>query len=273
MTMNASDAPPTTAARARAPKAVRDGYAPGPFFFAERRGDATRLVAWTSDVAQLRTLVDRVLDRFPRELRVVMAIRSDQSSGGWIRYDGECDLAIVRAAVAAHEECVLQDGESQLTIEAVETGQRLTIDDVGVLHLPAPSPDLEQACVAAGFARRKEELIGRGGGWRRAVAGDVRQQLIAALRLELARGGDEAPIDEERLRRRQSNLRFAAALWGTVGGVLVGLGTNDIVGASGGGPGVLAVVSVAAGAMLILASVRGGLAQIRATRAPKPSST
>lgn len=271
MSMAVSDGPPSTAARARAPKVVRDDYAPGPFFFPERRGDATRLVAWTSDVTRLRALVDRVLDRFPRELRVVMTIRSDQSTDGWVRYDGDCDLAVVRAAVDAHEECVFQDGESQLTIESMDTGQRLTIDDVGVLHLSGASAELEQACVAGGFAKRREELIGRGGGWRRVVAGDVRQQLIAALRLELARGGEEEAIDVERLRRRQSNLRFAAALWGTVGGVLVGLGTNDIVGASGRGVGVLAVVSVAAGAMLILASVRGGLAQIRGASAAKRS--
>ena len=260
--MATPDMPPSPAARARAPKVVRDGYAPGPFFYEERR--SARLVAWTADVSQLRVLVERVLDRFPRDVRVVMTVRSDQAADGWIRYDGDCTLGVVRAAIGAHEECVLQDGESQLTIEAIETGDRLTIDDVGVVHLPGTSPDLEQLCVAAGFNKRKEELIGRGGGWRRAVAGDVRQQLIAALRLELARGDDEPKIDEERRRRRQRMERFASILWGTVGGLLLGLGTNDAVrGVRGRGIGVLAVVAVAAGAMLILASVRGGLAQMR----------
>jgi hypothetical protein len=262
------DLPPSPAARARAPKAVRDGYAPGPFFFPERH--TGRLVAWTADVSQLRALVDRVLDRFSPDVRVVMTIRSDQATDGWIRYDGDCDLASLRDAIAAHEECVLQDGESQLTIEAVDTGERLTIDDVGVVHLPGASPDLEQLCVAAGFNRRKEELIGRGGGWRRAVAGDLRHQLIAALRLELTRGGTE-PIDQERLERRQRGARFASVLWGTIGGVLLGLGTNDAVTASGRGIGVLAVVAVAAGALLILASVRGGLAQIRGDASKRSS--
>jgi len=267
--MATSEMPPASDVHARAPKVVRDGYAPGAFFYPERH--TARLVAWTGDVSQLRALVERVLDRFPRAVRVVMTIRSDQATDGWIRYDGDCDLGVVRATIAAHEECVFQDGESQLTIEANETGDRLTIDDVGVLHLPGASPDLEQLCVAAGFNKRREELIGRGGGWRRAVAGDVRQQLIAALRLELARGDDEPKIDEERLRRRQRMERFASILWGTVGGLLLGLGTNDAVrGVRGRGIGVLAVVAVAAGAMLILASVRGGLAQLR--RAGKSAS-
>jgi hypothetical protein len=267
--MTVGDAPPST--YQHAPKAVRDGYAPAPFFFADRRRGTPSVVAWTADVAQLRRLVDRVLDRFPHEVRVVMTVLSDQSADGWIRYDGECTLAIVRAAIVAHEECVLQDGASQLTIEALETGERLTIDDVGIVHVAPASPELEQACVAAGFAKRKEELIARGGGWRRTVAGDVRQQLIAALRLELARG-DEPPVDVERLRRRQRGVRFASVLWGTIGGLLLGLGTNDVVrGVRGRGIGVLAVVAVAAGAMLILASVRGGLAQIRAERQSKRS--
>ena len=88
------DAPPI--ARPGAPKAVRDGYAPAPFFFAERRGDVARLVAWTADVAQLGRLVDAVLARFPRDVRVVLTVRSDQASDGWLRYDGDCDVATVR---------------------------------------------------------------------------------------------------------------------------------------------------------------------------------
>jgi hypothetical protein len=268
--MNRSEPPPPPAVRARAPKAIRDGYAPTPFFFPERRGDTTRLVAWTSDVAQLRALVDRVLERFPHDVRVVLSIRSNQAADGWLRYDGDSDVETVRGAIAAHEECVLQDGDAQLTIEAADTGDRLTIDDVGVLHLPVTSPELEQVCVAAGFAKRKEELIGRGGGWRRTASSELRQRLIGALGLELTRGGEEPKIDEERLRRRQRMARFASVLWGTVGGLLLGLGTNDAVrGVRGRGIGVLAVVAVAAGAMLILASVRGGLAQIRADKDPK----
>ena len=87
---------------------------------------------------------------------------------------------------------------------------------------------------------------------------------------EVGRPGDEAPIDEERLQRNQRLARFASVLWGTIGGLLLGLGTNDAVrGVRGRGIGVLAVVAVAAGAMLILASVRGGLAQIRAERSAK----
>ena len=269
--MDRTDPPPPPAARARSPKAIRDGYAPTPFFFPERRGDTTRLVAWTSDLGQLRGLVDRVLERFPHDVRVVMSIRSNQAADGWLRYDGDCDIETVRGAIAAHEECVLQDADSQLTIQASDSGDRLTIDDVGVLHLPAASPELEQACVAAGFAKRKEELIGRGGGWRRTAASELRQRLIAALGLELTRGGEEPQVDEERLQRRQRLARFASVLWGTVGGLLAGLGTNDVVVGRGGGIGVLAVVSIAAGAMLILASVRGGLAQIRAERTSRPA--
>jgi hypothetical protein len=269
--MDAIEVPPSPTVRARAPKAVCEGYAPGPFFFAERRGDVVRLVAWTGDVAQLRRLVDAVLDRFPARVRVALTIRSEQATDGWLRYDGDCELATVRAALAAHEEAALQDGDAQLTVET-ETGERLTLDDVGVLYLPSASAELEQACVATGFAKRREELIGRGGGWRRTVAGDVRHRLIGALRLELMRGGDEPPIDEERRLRHQRAVRFASVLWGTVGGLLFGLGTNDAVrGVRGRGIGVLAAVAIAAGAMLILAGVRGGLAQIRGDRRKKSS--
>ncbi len=262
------DAPPT--ARDRAPKAVRDGYAPGAFFFTERRGDVARLVAWTPDVGQLGRLIASLLDRFPRRVRVALRVRSDQASDGWVRYDGDCDVDTVRAALAGHAEAALEDGDAELAIEA-DTGERLALDDVGVLRLSPPSAEAERACVAAGLANRREELVDRGAGWRRIVAGEVRQRFIGALGVGLVRGGDTPSMSEERRLRLQRGARFASALWGTVGGLLVGLGTNDAVrGVRHRGIGVLAVVAVAAGAMLVLASVRGGLAQIRGERRVKP---
>ena len=50
---------------------------------------------------------------------------------------------------------------------------------------------------------------------------------------------------------------FATALYGSVGGLLICLATNDIIrGVQGAGVGLLTIVSLAGGTMLIHAAVR-----------------
>jgi hypothetical protein len=76
------------------------------------------------------------------------------------------------------------------------------------------------------------------------------------------------PVDEregeERSLHRKRGTRFAIMLWGTVGLLLLVLATNDVLrGAEGAGVGWLAIVSLAAGTMLIHAAVRIARSDLR----------
>jgi hypothetical protein len=69
---------------------------------------------------------------------------------------------------------------------------------------------------------------------------------------------------EDRHLRRTRSTWFAIMLWGTVGLLLLALATNDVLrGVDGAGVGWLAIVSLAAGTMLIHAAVKIARSELR----------
>src|SRR5438874_2089711 len=76
-------------------KAVREGYAPAPFFFREEyQPSAHRWAAWTGVLAEFVALFFRVLECFPEEVEVLLKVERDNASprDPWQRYCGACSL-------------------------------------------------------------------------------------------------------------------------------------------------------------------------------------
>jgi hypothetical protein len=172
-----------------APKAVVQGYAPRPFFFAQTSPQGSiRRVAWTGDLPQLKRLVYAILRHFTANALVLMKVGKEDVADGpvWTRYHGEAPLAKVIQAMQANERMVFQDGYTQLCVRDADTGDYIALDEHGVLYIYSDDPVFAQICTDSGLSEREEALISEHGHWRRALdnADDLQHRFISALGLQ-----------------------------------------------------------------------------------------
>jgi hypothetical protein len=151
-------------------KAIREGYAPAPFFFRQAyqpRGE--RWVAWTSSLPDLQALFYRVLSCFPAEVEVLLKLSRDDGPAhegrSWRQFYGACDLEEVSAAVRAQEALAFVDGGSQLCVRCAGGDDYLALDEHGIFFLYAEDDGLAALCEEFGFERRAEQLLYEAGHW------------------------------------------------------------------------------------------------------------
>ena len=144
------------------PKAVVEGYAPAPFFFAQTSPDgAVRLVAWAPEVRPVEALLHAVLAEFSPHAQVLLKVGKQDVPDGpvWTRYHGEAPTARVAKAVRDFERLVFHDGYTQLCVRDDDTGEYLALDEFGLLWVYSDDPKFADLCRACGFEERVEELI------------------------------------------------------------------------------------------------------------------
>jgi hypothetical protein len=151
-------------------KAIREGYAPAPFFFRqEYQPHAKRWVAWTASLPDLRTLFYRVLGCFPEEVEVLLKLSPGDArvaeEGPWQRYYGACGRDAAADAVREHEELVFVDGGSQLCVRQAGEDDYLALDEHGIFFLYSDGDGFAALCRELGFEERAEELLYQGGHW------------------------------------------------------------------------------------------------------------
>lgn len=156
------------------PKAVREGYAPEPFFFQEEGpGGEPRLVAWTSDLAQLARFFQRLLALLPEQVDILVKIERDESGESpedWDRYFGSCPRSLLLRAIAKCSALIYRDSRCQLLVRDPESHEYVVLDEVGVVYVYSSQERFRRACLAEQFQEREEELIRSSPHWRQCVA-------------------------------------------------------------------------------------------------------
>lgn len=156
------------------PKAVREGYAPSPFFFAEEGpGGQTRLVAWTSDLTQLARLFEHLVGLLPDQVEVLMKIEreeSDDSPETWDRFFGACPKSLLQTAIMKCGALIYRDSRCQLMARDPESHEYIVLDEVGVVYAYSTAEKFRQAFLAERFEEREEELVRTGPHLRRCIA-------------------------------------------------------------------------------------------------------
>lgn len=156
------------------PKAVRDGYAPRPFVFAEDgSGGGSRLVGWTSDLEQLARLFERLVGLLPEQVEILMKIERQESGDSpedWDRFFGGCPRSLLQAAIMKCSALVYQDSRCQLMARDPESHEYIVLDEVGVVYAYSTAEKFRQAFLAERFEEREEELVRTGPHLRRCIA-------------------------------------------------------------------------------------------------------
>jgi hypothetical protein len=155
------------------PKAVREGYAPSPFFFKEDgpRGRA-RLVAWTPDLAQVSRLFEHLVALLPDQVEILMKIEReepDDSPETWDRFFGACPRSLLQTAIMKCSAFVYQDSRCQLMVRDPESREYIVLDEVGVVYVYSTAEKFRQAFLAEQFEERAEPLIRTGPHWRQRI--------------------------------------------------------------------------------------------------------
>ncbi len=150
-------------------KAIREGYAPGPFFFRQQyHPHAERWVAWTPSLPDLQALTYRVLSCFPDEVEVLVKLAADHEPAGaedpWCRYHGACSPQDLSAAIRDQEALVFTDGGSQLCVRCAG-GDYLALDEHGILFYYSEDDGFAAVCEEFGLELQHKELLYEAGHW------------------------------------------------------------------------------------------------------------
>jgi hypothetical protein len=149
-------------------KAVREGYAPAPFFFRDTyQANAQRWVAWSGMLDDMKHLFYRILSFFPEDVLVLVKTEKEGNGKGednWQRYHGACRLSDLITAIREHEACVFEDGGIQLFVR-VGTGDYFGLDEHGILYLYGDDEGLPDFFREMGFQEGKQPLIFDAGHW------------------------------------------------------------------------------------------------------------
>jgi hypothetical protein len=140
-------------------------YSPGAFFFRHKYSGGSRLVAWTSDLSQLKKLVYSILDTFPEDVEVLLKARDEEFSDNFHRYYASAKLDEVTEAIRQNEAFVFSDGSQQFCIKRPDTDEHIALDDHGILFIYSDSKRFVELCRDYGFRRKKRKLIYANGHW------------------------------------------------------------------------------------------------------------
>jgi len=157
------------------PKAVRDGYSPSPFFFAQtNEGGAVRLVAWTSSLRGQRRVFEELVRLLPERVEILLNVKVDDGdseyeagsmSPRWQRHHGIVTTGALLEAMARCEAFVFRDSRSQLFVRDPHSLEYIVFDDDGVIYVYSGDERFRDVLARSGFQERIEELIGRAGWW------------------------------------------------------------------------------------------------------------
>jgi len=141
-------------------KAVRDGYAPAPFFFEQSNAeDGIRLVAWTGNLDQLRSLFRSIVESFSDNLELLFKTDTDSEDGQWTRFHGSVPSWKFKQAISTFDELIFRDGGSVLCVKDSRIGDYLALDQNGIFFLYSNKPIYPSIFQAHGFDMRQNELI------------------------------------------------------------------------------------------------------------------
>jgi hypothetical protein len=173
------------------PKAVREGYAPAPFFIRqEYEAGSIRWVAWTNSLPDLKSLFYHILDAFPETVEVLLKIKQPGADGvaadSWRRFHATCPVEEFAAAVRENETFAFQDGSSQLCAMCGGGGDYFALDDHGIFFLYADNEGVGKLLQRKGFEERTEELLSDAPHWHvgSSQAQEQRERFIARLGLK-----------------------------------------------------------------------------------------
>ena len=184
------------------PKAVRQGYEPPPFFFAQTNesGDS-RLVAWAPSLAALRHAFEALIKALPVSVEVLLKIRADTEGDHspeardqvWERYHGVVAQGALLEAMSRCYEFVFQDSCNQLCVRDPVSFDYVVLDDVGVVYVYSDAVMFRQVFVRSGFEERIEPLISEEPYWTQTPKGGREQQdeFLRLLQLSPVPGPDE----------------------------------------------------------------------------------
>lgn len=180
------------------PKALREGYCSNPFFYGQESSQgATRLVAWTPSLVQMKRLIYGVLQTFPKEGDVLFKIRVEPKKGHsrWTTYYGKVPLRKLLRAIKSNEVCVFQDGGTQLCVKRPDSGDYFAFDEDGIFFFYPNRPEIVALCRKAGFEQRVEEWISDRGHWNVEPkdADKLRERFRNYLDLKPARSVSQTP--------------------------------------------------------------------------------
>jgi hypothetical protein len=154
------------------PKAVRDGYAPAPFFFHDVSANGSRrLVAWTGDLGQLTAVFRDIIRILPGQVDILLKFENaaDEAITNWNTFLGSVDRTSLLRAIAQHDALIFRDSRTQLMIRNPTTKESVVLDETGVMYLYSDSQLFRQPLVGAGLIEGVHELIGAGEHWRHCV--------------------------------------------------------------------------------------------------------
>jgi len=159
----------------------------GAFFFRQKHSGGFRLVAWTSELPQLKRLVYSILDTFPEEVEVLLKLREKEFDDRFSRYLGPVRRDKLIETMKVKEPFVFADGGSQLCVKRLDTDEFIALDDHGILFIYSDSPQFVDLCRRKGLKRQRRALIYAHDHWhiRRKDSVRVGRGLVKALGLEL----------------------------------------------------------------------------------------
>lgn len=183
------------------PKAVRDGYAPVPFFFRQTNdeGDA-RIVAWTASIRDLQAVFKNLIERLPERTEVLLKIRRESAEelppdvDLWRRSYGIVHRHALLEAIDRCESFVFRDSRNQLCVRDPETLDYIVLDDAGVIYVYSHREEYCELLLQHGLEKRIESLISDAGHWRQEPADGLAAgvEFCRLLQLEDVPGPNES---------------------------------------------------------------------------------
>ncbi|MSR77348.1 MAG: hypothetical protein EXS63_03870 [Candidatus Omnitrophica bacterium] len=146
------------------PKSIEKKDA-APFFLIEKRGKDKRYTAWSGDLDQIKKLYGSLIDQFSEDIEILFKIKKEEKKT-WENYYGKNNLSDLKRTIQKREEWFFCDGEVQISVKRIDTGEYLTFDEHGVLYLYAdPSKNYAATFKAAGFQEEQEAAVFEEGHW------------------------------------------------------------------------------------------------------------
>ena len=183
------------------PKAVRQGYEPSAFFFAQEHdsGDS-RLVGWAPSLATLRHAFERLIEVLPASLEVLLKIQPDDEPSApsddqiWVRFYGVVPQEALLEAISRCDVFIFQDSRNQLCVRDPTSFDYIVLDDVGVIYVYSAAAAFRRVLVDAGFEERMEQLVSEAPYWTQTPEDGREQQreFVRLLRLSAVGGPDES---------------------------------------------------------------------------------
>ena len=148
-------------------KSTVDGYEKSPFYFEEKNGDSTRLVAWVGDERSQRKvfldLLSVIGDRIDYLLKESDGL--DEEEIRWKRLQGGILRSNLVEIIEKNKEWFFGDGGFQFCARTPESSDYFAYDDHGIFWIYSDLPEFRITLERNGFEEREDDLITSAGHW------------------------------------------------------------------------------------------------------------